>query len=128
MADFESQLQGLGSAGALQVGAALQEDASNYTNTSQVEQFWALKTHKYAEVYMKLIETVDPKLIKLTKFDGIIYRQFKRYFKSLKIDVLNVDDFKSDESKKIWRKFCESFKGKVENYNFGSLLRSAVHL
>ena len=72
---------------------------------------------------MKIIKTVDPAKIKLTNFDDIIYRQYKRLFKDVRIDVLQDDDFKTKDAKNKWRPFCEKFKGKIEDYNFGTLIR-----
>lgn len=123
MDEITSQLQSLGAGGAALAGDVLQSDPSKLGNTSQIEYAWAIKTHRHAEVYMKIIKTVDPAKIKLTNFDDIIYRQYKRLFKDVRIDVLQDDDFKTKDAKNKWRPFCEKFKGKIEDYNFGTLIR-----
>lgn len=123
MDEVTSQLQSLGAGGAASAGDVLQSDPSKLGNTSQIEYAWAIKAHRHAEVYMKIIKTVDPAKIKLTNVDDIIYRQWKRLFKDVRIDVLQDDDFKTEDAKNKWRPFCEKFKGKIEDYNFGTLIR-----
>ncbi|XP_057307320.1 protein PBDC1-like isoform X2 [Hydractinia symbiolongicarpus] len=126
MADLASQLDSLGANGALAAGSLLQADASQFGNNEAIESYWAMKAHKHAEVYMKLISSIDPKNMKLTKFDDVIYRSFKRYFKDLNIEMINENDLKTEEAKARWRPFCEMFKDKVDDYNFGTLLRKNV--
>ncbi|XP_066995222.1 protein PBDC1 isoform X2 [Anabrus simplex] len=67
--------------------------------------------------------SVDPKLLRLSPHDDTIYKTFRETFPDLKIDILNEEDFKSEEAKKKWRHFCEKFNGVIEDYNFGTLLR-----
>lgn len=40
------------------------------------------------------------------------------------MDKINEDELKSSEGKMKWRPFCEQFKGVVEDYSFGTLLRA----
>lgn len=101
----------------------LDMDPSKYGNDAQMEMVWALKAHHHAETYFKLISGIDASRLHLTKFDDDIYRQFKRYFKMLKVDVIKPEDFKSEEAKVKWRPFCNMYEGKIEDYNFGTLLR-----
>ncbi|KAJ7356373.1 Protein pbdc1 [Desmophyllum pertusum] len=103
--------------------AMFETDANKYGNDAQMEMVWALKAHHQAETYFKLISAMDASRLHLTKYDDDIYRQFKRYFKMLKVDLLKVEDLKSEEAKVKWRPFCNMYEGKVEDYNFGTLLR-----
>lgn len=98
-------------------------DAANYGNDANMEVMWAIKAHHQAETYFKLISAMDASRLRLTKYDDDIYRQFKRYFKMLKVDVLKTEDFKSEEAKVKWRPFCNMYEGKIEDFNFGTLLR-----
>lgn len=82
-----------------------------------------MKAQHQAETYFKLISAMDASRLRLTKYDDDIYRQFKRYFKTLKVDVIRVEDFKSEDAKLKWRPFCNMYEGKVEDFNFGTLLR-----
>jgi hypothetical protein len=67
---------------------------------------------------------VDPKLLNLTPHDDKIYKAFKECFPDQKVDFINEDELKSEAGKQKWRPFCEQFKDFVEDYSFGTLLRS----
>lgn len=41
-----------------------------------------------------------------------------------KLEKIDEDWMKSPEGKKRWREFIESYKDKVKDYNFGSLIRT----
>lgn len=62
--------------------------------------------------------------MKLTPHDEQIYKSFRDVFPNLKVDKINEDELKSPEEKIKWRPFCEQFKGLVEDYSFGTLLRA----
>jgi len=120
---MEAGLSSLGVEGALSAKNILTQDASNFGNDESYEFMWAMKTFKYADTHFKLISSFDASKLKLTKFDDQVFRMFKRYFKNFKIDVVETSQLKDEESKARWRPFCELFKGKIEDYNFGTLLR-----
>ena len=122
MADILSQLDNLEPA-SLKPGTNVAADASQFGNDGGIEQAWAIKTMKFAEVYFKLIHAFDPSKLKLTLFDDIIYNEYMRYFKNLKIDVIDEEELKSEDAKVIWRPFVEQYKGKIDDYNFGTLIR-----
>ena len=42
----------------------------------------------------------------------------------MKVDSINEDELKSTSGKEIWRPFCEKFKDIVEDYSFGTLIRT----
>eukprot|EP00794_Sanderia_malayensis_P005144 gene5144-5794_t len=120
---MDGGLSSLGVDGAFNAANVLSQDASNFGNDQSYEQMWAMKTFKYAETHFKLISAFDPSKLRLTKYDDQVYRMLKRYFKNLKIDVVEISELKDEEAKARWRPFCEMFKGKVEDFNFGTLLR-----
>ncbi|XP_025739375.1 protein PBDC1 isoform X2 [Callorhinus ursinus] len=84
---------------------------------------WAMKAMQHAEVYYKLISSVDPQFLKLTKVDDQIYSEFRENFEKLRIDVLDPEELKSESAKEKWRPFCLKFDGIVEDFNYGTLLR-----
>ncbi|XP_074248316.1 protein PBDC1 isoform X3 [Saimiri boliviensis] len=88
-----------------------------------IEMAWALRAMQHAEVYYKLISSVDPQFLKLTKVDDQIYSEFRKNFEKLKIDVLDPEELKSESAKEKWRPFCLKFNGIVEDFNYGTLLR-----
>ncbi|XP_002720267.2 protein PBDC1 [Oryctolagus cuniculus] len=105
------------------VAHALSLPAESYGNDPDIEMAWAARAMQHAEVYYKLISSVDPQFLKLTKVDDQIYSEFRKIFEKLKIDVLDPEELKSESAKETWRPFCLKFEGIVEDFNYGTLLR-----
>ncbi|XP_077636776.1 protein PBDC1 [Crocuta crocuta] len=105
------------------VAHALSLPAESYGNDPDIEMAWAMKAMQHAEVYYKLISSVDPQYLKLTKVDDQIYSEFRENFEKLRIDVLDPEELKSESAKEKWRPFCLKFDGIVEDFNYGTLLR-----
>ncbi|XP_043520766.1 protein PBDC1 [Frieseomelitta varia] len=104
--------------------SVLSRPAEEFDNDPSVEAMWAMKAMEHAEVYFNILCSVDPKFLKLTPHDEQIYKSFRDVFPNLKVDKINEDELKSPEGKMKWRPFCEQFKGLVEDYSFGTLLRA----
>uniref|UniRef100_A0A7N5K1N4 Polysaccharide biosynthesis domain containing 1 n=1 Tax=Ailuropoda melanoleuca TaxID=9646 RepID=A0A7N5K1N4_AILME len=81
------------------VAHALSLPAESYGNDPDIEMAWAMKAMQHAEVYYKLISSVDPQLLKLTKVDDQIYSEFRENFEKLRIDVLDPEELKSESAK-----------------------------
>lgn len=94
-----------------------------YGNRGDIETSWAIKAMEHANVHFNLISSVDAARLKLTKIDDELYAHFKHNFPDLNIKLFKEDDIKNPAQKEKWRKFCESFKDDVEDYNMGTLLR-----
>nr|XP_045369363.1 protein PBDC1 isoform X2 [Camelus bactrianus] len=105
------------------VAHALSLPAESYGNDPDIEMAWAMRAMQHAEVYYRLISSVDPQLLKLTKVDDQIYSEFRENFEKLRIDVLDPEELKSESAKEKWRPFCLKFDGIVEDFNYGTLLR-----
>ncbi|BFZ01775.1 hypothetical protein BsWGS_04814 [Bradybaena similaris] len=105
-----------------QIGAALTRP-DDLGNTADVELSWAMKAMDHATVHYNLISSVDASNLRLTQIDDQIYQRFREEFPDLNIRDLREDDLKMPEAKQKWRTFCESFKGEIEDYNLGTLLR-----
>ncbi|XP_053321509.1 protein PBDC1 [Spea bombifrons] len=116
-------LGSLGAAEALSVAQALSLPAEAYGNDPNVEMIWAMKAYQHAEVYFNLISSVDPRILKLTKTDDLIYKTFREDFPDLRIDKIDAEELKSAEAKERWRPFCMKFEKLVEDFNYGTLLR-----
>ncbi|XP_055855140.1 protein PBDC1 [Episyrphus balteatus] len=101
----------------------LERPAEEFVNDGLVEEMWAMKAMEHAEVYFNLICNIDPKSVKLSPFDDIIYTTFRQDFPNLKIDKILDDDLKTPEQKIKWRAFIEKFN-KLEDFSYGTLLRS----
>ncbi|KAM6151529.1 protein PBDC1 [Rhynchocyon petersi] len=107
----------------MSVAHALSLPAESYGNDPDIEMAWAMRAMQHAEVYYKLISSVDPQCLKLTKVDDQIYSEFRENFEKLRIDVLDPEELKSESAKEKWRAFCLKFDGIVEDFNYGTLLR-----
>lgn len=105
------------------VAQALSLPAESYGNDPDIEMAWAMRAMQHAEVYYKLISSVDPQFLKLTKVDDQIYSEFRENFERLRIDILDPEELKSESAKEKWRPFCLKFDGLVEDFNYGTLLR-----
>ena len=126
MAGFEQDLKELGVEGISAVGKALSSKAEDYVNEASLEQSWAIMTMKYAETHFKLLQSYDASTLRLTAYDDEIYTKFMEKFSNLRLDILTPDDLKSKSAKVAWREFCNHFDRKVEDFNFGTLLRLDV--
>ncbi|XP_053437038.1 protein PBDC1 [Nycticebus coucang] len=107
----------------MSVAHALSLSAESYGNDPDIEMAWAVRAMQHAEVYYKLISSVDPQFLKLTKVDDQIYSEFRKNFEKLRIDILDPEELKSESAKEKWRPFCLKFDGIVEDFNYGTLLR-----
>ncbi|XP_034341763.1 protein PBDC1 isoform X1 [Arvicanthis niloticus] len=108
---------------AVSIAHALSYPPESYGNDPDIEMAWAIRAMQHAEVYYKLISSVDPQFLKLTKVDDQIYSEFREIFETLRVDVLDPEELKSESAKEKWRPFCLKFEGIVEDYNYGTLLR-----
>lgn len=108
-------------------------DPNKAQNLAEIEKQFAVKAVEHAQTYWNLLEKVNPRDLKLTKQDDEIFEHFKRDFPELfvepydKIRKLDEDMMKSKDGKERWRKFIESYKDTIKDYNFGSLIRTDSH-
>nr|CAG4641321.1 EOG090X0HAI [Eulimnadia texana] len=113
----------VGAEGLMAGAGLLGRPAEEFVNDSTIEALWAMKAFEHAEVYFNLLCSVDPKLLKLTKVDNDIYKDFREQFPALDITKLTEDELKSPEAKERWRPFCDNYKDLVEDFNYATLLR-----
>ncbi|KAL5268781.1 hypothetical protein ACHWQZ_G002587 [Mnemiopsis leidyi] len=98
-------------------------DPSKYVNDTGVEELWAEKAFRHAQVYYKLICSINCTKLKLSKCDDELYQNFMVTFPRVNIEVIDEDKMKSVAGKRRWRNFCNMFEYHVEDFNFGTLLR-----
>ncbi|KAF7790651.1 hypothetical protein EIP86_001607 [Pleurotus ostreatoroseus] len=105
-------------------------DPEKAQNLVEIEKQFAVKAVEHAQTYWNLLEKVDPAQLRLTKLDDQIFEHMKKDFPELfeepyeRITKLDEEWMKSKEGKEQWRKFIESYKDTVKDYNFGSLIRT----
>ncbi|KLO07823.1 DUF757-domain-containing protein [Schizopora paradoxa] len=105
-------------------------DASQTQNAVEIEKQFAVKAVEHAQVYWNLLEKIEPKKLRLTKYDDEIFKHLGEAFPELmeepyeKITKIDEDWMKSADGKKRWREYIETYKDKIQDYNFGSLIRT----
>jgi hypothetical protein len=79
------------------------------------------------ETYWNILEKIPGSKLRLTKYDDDIYKHFKNEFPDFDTKgTINEDDMKSKEGKEKWRKFIGEYEKKVEDFNFGTMLRASA--
>ncbi|GAA5980788.1 hypothetical protein JCM10908_003868 [Rhodotorula pacifica] len=97
--------------------------------SSQIEQQFAVMCFEQAEAYFGLITKIKPSELKrLTKWDDEIMEAFEKHFPDYqndeKLRVLDENEMKNATGKKRWREFMMPFDKKIDEYNFGTLIRT----
>ena len=98
------------------------EDAEN---SEQIEQAFAVKVVQHIETYWKILEKVPGSKLRLTKLDDEIYEHFKKEFPEFDPKAtINEDEMKSKEGKERWRNFINAYDKKVDDFNYGTVIRT----
>lgn len=80
---------------------------------------------QHMETYWSILEKIRGSKLRLTKYDDEIYEHFKKDFPEFDASAtINEDDMKSKQGKERWRKFISEYEQKVDDYNFGTMLRA----
>lgn len=75
--------------------------------------------------YWAILEKMPGSKLRLTKFDDDILEHFNREFPDFDLKAtINEDDMKSKAGKERWRNFIQEYEKKVEDYNYGTMLRA----
>ncbi|EOA81525.1 hypothetical protein ACJQWK_10777 [Exserohilum turcicum] len=94
-------------------------------NLEDIEKQFAVKVVQHMETYWKILEKVPGSKLRLTKIDDEIYEHLKKDFPEFDAAAtLNEDEMKSKQGKERWRKFITEYEKKIEDYNFGTMLRA----
>ncbi|KAL9128944.1 MAG: hypothetical protein Q9175_007418 [Cornicularia normoerica] len=104
-------------------GASLNpEQAENFED---MEKQFAVKAVQHMTTYWAILEKMRGSKLRLTKMDNEIYEHFKKDFPEFDPnDTIDEDRMKSKEGKERWRNFMMRYEKTVEDYNFGTMLRS----
>ena len=75
--------------------------------------------------YWAILEKIKGSKLRLTKMDNEIYEHFRKDFPEFDPkETINEDKMKSKVGKERWRNFMMTYEKNVEDYNFGTMLRS----
>lgn len=103
-------------------------NAETADNLEDIEKQFAVVAVEQAETYWNLITKVPGSKLRLTKHDDEIYEKFMEHFPEYK-DVERVrkfteEELKTKEAKERWRNYIKLFEKKIDDFNFGTLLRT----
>ncbi|WPG97251.1 Hypothetical protein R9X50_00002300 [Acrodontium crateriforme] len=108
-------------------GPVSAEEADNF---EEIEKQFAVKAVEHMLTYWSILEKMPGSKLRLTKFDDDILAHFNREFPDFDLKAtIDEDEMKSKAGKEKWRGFIQEYeKGekKVEDYNFGTMLRASA--
>lgn len=81
---------------------------------------------QHLETYWAILTKVKGSALRLTKYDDEIYEHLQRDFPDFDPAVtIDENEMKSRAGKERWRKFMMAYEKKVDDYNFGTILRTS---
>ncbi|CAI6336086.1 unnamed protein product [Periconia digitata] len=105
--------------------SAANVNAEEADNFEDIEKQFAVKVVQHVETYWNILEKVPGSKLRLTKMDDEIYEHFQKEFPDFDATAtINEDEMKSKEGKERWRNFINAYEKKVDDYNFGTMLRA----
>ncbi|EEH47023.1 uncharacterized protein PADG_03121 [Paracoccidioides brasiliensis Pb18] len=100
-------------------------DPENPQNLEDMEKQFAVKAVQQMTTYWALLESRRGSTLRLTKMDDEIYDNFMKLFPEFNpAETIDEDQMKSKEGKERWRNFIMPYDKKIDDYNFGTLLRA----
>ncbi|KAL8742370.1 MAG: hypothetical protein Q9190_005135 [Brigantiaea leucoxantha] len=104
-------------------GASL--DPEQAENFEDMEKQFAVKAVQHMTTYWAILEKMKGSQLRLTKLDDEIYDHFSREFPEFDpSETIDEEKMKSKSGKERWRNFMMAYEKKVDDYNFGTMLRS----
>ncbi|KAI1174847.1 DUF757-domain-containing protein [Nemania sp. FL0916] len=99
-------------------------DAENADNLEDIEKQFAVKAVQHLETYWAILQKVKGSMLRLTKMDNDILAHLEAEFPDFDpAATINEDEMKSKAGKERWRKFMGAYEKKIDDYNFGTMLR-----
>jgi len=100
-------------------------NAEEAENLEDIEKQFAVKVVQHMSTYWAILEKVRGSALRLTKMDDDIYEHLKTDFPEFDpAATIDEDEMKSKAGKERWRKFMMAYEKKIDDYNFGTMLRS----
>ncbi|KAL4928836.1 polysaccharide biosynthesis domain-containing protein [Aspergillus undulatus] len=98
------------------------EEAENFED---MEKQFAVKAVEHLMTYWSILEKVPGSQLRLTKIDDEIYEHFKSEFPEFDpAATIDEDAMKSKEGKEKWRNWINQYEKKINDFNFGTMLRA----
>ena len=77
------------------------------------------------EIYWKILERKRGSELRLTRIDDEILEHFKKDFPDFDPSAtINEDEMKNKAGKERWRTFVNAYDKRIEDFNFGAMLRA----
>ncbi|KAF1366030.1 DUF757-domain-containing protein [Lizonia empirigonia] len=103
-----------------------QPNPEHADNFEDIEKQFAVKVVQHMETYWNILEKVKGSTLRLTKIDDEIYEHFQKEFPDFDATAtINEDEMKSKAGKERWRNFINQYEKKVEDFNFGAMVRAS---
>ncbi|KAL3421355.1 PBDC1-like protein [Phlyctema vagabunda] len=94
-------------------------------NLEDIEKQFAVKAVQHMSTYWAILEKVRGSQLRLTKIDDEILEHLKADFPEFDpAATINEDEMKNKAGKERWRKFMMAYEKKVDDYNFGTIVRT----
>lgn len=101
-------------------------DPETAENFEDMEKQFAVKAVNQMTVYWGILEKMPGSKLRLTRLDDEILEHFKKDFPEFDpAEEIDEDKMKGKEGKERWRNFINQYEKKVEDYNFGTMLRKS---
>ncbi|KAK5162966.1 uncharacterized protein LTR77_011020 [Saxophila tyrrhenica] len=94
-------------------------------NSEEIEKQFAVKVVEHMTTYWSILEKLPGSKLRLTRYDDEIHAHFQTEFPDFDVSgTIDEEQMKSKEGKEKWRGFIEKYDKKVEDYNFGTMVRA----
>lgn len=101
-------------------------NANDADNLEDIEKQFAVKAVQHLETYWAILEKVKGSTLRLTKIDDEIYDHLCKDFPEFDpAETIDENKLKSPAAKKRWRDFMMAYEKRVDDYSFGTMLRSS---
>lgn len=91
-----------------------------------MEKQFAVKVVQHMSTYWSILEKVKGSSLRLTKIDQEIYDHLMETFPDFDpAKTINEDEMKSKAGKDKWRPFMMAYEKKIDDYNFGTMVRNS---
>lgn len=94
-------------------------------NTQLIGELYTTIAVQHMTTYWAILEKTRGSKLRLTKIDDEIYDHFKKDFPEFDTKAtIDEDTMKSKDGKERWRKFIMEYEKRIDDYNFGTMLRA----
>lgn len=102
-------------------------DPETAENFEDMEKQFAVKAVHHMTVYWGILSKIPGSKLRLTNRDDEIHEHFTRAFPDFDPAApIDEDKMKSKEGKAQWREFVNQYEKKVDDFNFGTMLRKSA--